>query len=209
MVGPASYLTQKPTGKRIDSHEIVVRISEPMHRLGHPAIVGKRMDILYLPPSLTKIFVLHNRNHTVSWGEKTVFKTQDVLTAYRRWVAIGLQYIVGRPLDPTLQPWDKLPTPFVPIHELWVEQHEQVAGVEKMSMSGVVTTAHLLESDLRSLHITGFDFYRSGYYHDVNNAKALSTGEDEGQIKYFKHLITDHADRVTTDNRIAKILSEY
>ena len=208
IVGPAYYLKDKQQGDYINSFDVVVRINEPMHApvSGQDKIdFGYKTNIVYLPPSLTKIFVTRQIRSTRSWGKKKVFTNADVIATYNRWKVRGVKWVVGRDRE---NQFTGFRFNYLNMKEDWVFAIAHKAGLSKFQATGVLAINHLLETPVQSLNIIGFDFYQTGYYYDKDKWKIgrpkIGT-EGNPHLKYFKKLVEEN-DRLIIDDHLKGIL---
>jgi len=208
IVGPAYYLRDKQQGDYINSFDVVVRINEPMHapiNRQDKIDFGDKTNIIYLPPSLTKIFITRQIKSTKGWGKKKVFTQADIIATYNRWQMRGVEWIVGRDRENQLI---NFRFNYLNMNEEWVSAIAHKAGLPRLKATGILATNHLLESGLKSLNVVGFDFYQTGYYHAKDNWKTgrpkIGT-EGNPHLKYFKKLVEEN-DRLFIDEHLKGIL---
>ncbi len=208
IVGPAYYLKDKQQGNYINNFDIVVRINEPMHApisKQDKIDFGYKTNIIYLPLSLTKIFVTQTQNKTGAWGKRITFSDKDRKEVYDRWKSRGVKWVVGRN-KARRQP--VINFNYLNMTEGWVKRVAKKANVSRVQTSGILAINHLLESDLKLLNIIGFDFYQTGYYYDKNNWKIgrpkIGT-KGNPHLKYFKQLV-EKEDRLIIGDHLKGIL---
>lgn len=153
IVGPAASLTGRGQGELIDSHDVVVRINLALPIPEDRAEdIGSRTDVLY--------HVLYSQNHFRDLGRK---HTEEEIEGWR---AAGLRYLVTRheatnervrAIRPLIGDFPMLHVNIELIRQ--IRQH-----IRSVPNTGAVAIAHLLSLPIRSLYVTGFDFYETGYY---------------------------------------------
>ncbi len=149
IVGPAGYLVGQGLGEYIDSFDVIVRVNHALP-IEYPEDYGSRTTVLY--------HILSRRNHE-STGKLTVSK-EEVDSWDCEWVVSRHALRSGRinRVGPYLQgrKWTAMD------HEFFFKVRKEVGRLSPNT--GVSAIAHLLQSDLKSLHVIGFDFYQSGVY---------------------------------------------
>jgi hypothetical protein len=208
IVGPAYYLKGQQLGDYINQLDIVVRINEPMHApLSKQDKIdfGFKTNIIYLPPSLTKIFITRQIKSTKGWGKKKVFTNADIVATHNRWRVRGLEWVVGRDRE---HRFISSRFNYLNMNEDWVTEKAEEAQLPKLQATGILAIKHLLESELQTLNIIGFDFYQTGYYHAKDNWKKgrpkIGTKRNP-HLKYFKQLV-ESEDRLIIDDHLKGIL---
>jgi hypothetical protein len=188
-------------GSWIDSFDMVVRINHAIP-IVFPEDYGSRIDILY-----------HIMSHRGKNG-KTLVSRGEILT----WKDTGLKWLVVRqsatservrhisPLINAIIPWSC-------IHHRFSDSVKQSVR-EKAPNTGIMAIVHLLNAQVASLTITGFDLYASGVYQDYGDLKA---GEDaievnnrwhsiDAQKEYLRKIISRES-RVKIDDRLREALN--
>ena len=87
-------------------------------------------------------------------------------------------------------------------------------SVKRSPNTGIVAITHMLTSQLKELHIVGFDFYRSGVYAGYGNfrpgeeAGSINKNwhETENQVEYLRKLVARN-ERLIPDEVLTKILA--
>lgn len=153
LVGPAASLVGSGRGELIDSHDVVVRIN-----LGVPvpeertADLGRRTDVLY--------HVLYSSNHYRQLGR------QHTVEEVAAWREAGVRYLVTRHDAGNERVRKVRPLlgglPLVHVSQRFKEQVKRATRTNPNT--GTIAIAHLLSLPVRSLYVTGFDFYETGYY---------------------------------------------
>ncbi len=211
VVGPAYYLNNQNKGDYIDNFDVVVRISEPMHQIitnEDKNNFGNKMNILYLPPSLSKIFITQETFIVKSWGEKIVFTIDDINLTYKRWEENNLKWIIGRSNFEK----DKINSfNYLNMPQEWINQITKKSKLLKIKSTGILVTLHLLQTPLKSLNIIGFDFYDTGYFHAKNSweigRSKLITKKNE-HLKFYKKLVEEN-NKLMIDDYLKEILNKY
>jgi|GEM_PF-1038971 len=202
IVGPAAYMLESGSGKYINSFDFVVRVNHAIP-IEHPEDYGSRTDILY--------HILSRRN-LKSADKKLIGKEEIAL-----WERSGLKWLVSRhdiysrrirEMGPKL----KGHFPWVCIRAKFYTKIRQ--SVKRSPNTGVVAITHLLTSQLKELHICGFDFYRTGVYAGYGDfrpgeeATSVNSNwhETESQVEYLRKLVTRDI-RLKPDEVLTKILA--
>lgn len=154
LVGPAASLLGRRQGSLIDSFDVIVRLNLAVPATPeHYADIGSRTDILY--------HVLFNNRmmHTLK-------RTHDA-AEIKSWKDDGVQWIVTRQSGSS----DRLPSfkrvlgnqiPLIMMPEGYVDKLR--SKVHILPSTGTIAITHLLDYPISSLFVTGFDFYKTGYY---------------------------------------------
>ena len=175
IVGPAGYLQGKNLGKWIDSFDIVVRINHAIPIL-LPEDYGSRTDVLY--------HILSHRG--VDDANKKLVTRDEV----EEWQKNGLKWLVSShgPISERVKKMGPIidsAFPWACVHHVFATRIKQQIG-QKSPNTGITAIMHLLSSKLRSLHVVGFDFYRSGVYSGYGDVKQ---GEDAKAVNDRWHNI--------------------
>jgi hypothetical protein len=149
IVGPAGYMVGQGLGEYIDSFDVIVRVNHALP-IALPEDYGSRTTVLY--------HILSRINHNAE-GKLTV--TQEEVESWDcEWVVSRHESRSSRirAVGPFLQgrKWTAMD------HEFFFKVRKEVGRLAPNT--GVSAIAHLLQSQLKSLHVLGFDFYRSGVY---------------------------------------------
>ena len=154
LVGPAASLLGRGQGEAIDAHDVVVRLN-----LASPvpddrkADIGSRTDVLY--------HVLLDSRHAQFIGrEHTAEEVRD-------WKRDGVQWLVTRQHENHSRTRNirrvlRDEIPLLTMSPRFVSQIRRRVG--NSPNTGTIAIAHLLRYSIRSLLVTGFDFYATGYY---------------------------------------------
>ncbi len=223
VVGPADYLTGLGMGAEIDKYDVIVRLN-----LGCPVPeelrldIGSRTDVLY---------------HVVM-NQRQVRKSPDTLKMHSKeeiqsWKDDGLQWFISKRSTDTPRvrklaliiggviPWVAIPKPDMRRLELMLRTNPNM---------GTVAIWHVLKSQAKSLHVTGCDYHKTGYYPGYGGFTPEQAAKGAGsvtcwgqvpqpqnrtnnmhsvdkQLKYLARLrITDK--RFTADKVLSKMLDE-
>lgn len=201
IVGPAAYMKGLKRGQEIDRFDVVVRVSEPMHRVRHILDLGTRMDVLYLPPSLSRVFITGEMRSVRSWSQIKTFSDVEIIDCYARWRKMGLGWVVGRRVKDHLA---KIPFKWVKIDEEYIKRLNNIAGA-KIRQTGVIAISHLLKAPVKSLTVMGFDFYASGYYDQPKDYHIGRSKLKDDHLIYLKDLAS-HDDRLILDENLKRVL---
>ena len=201
VVGPAGYLQGMGNGEWIDSFDMVVRINHAIP-IVFPEDYGSRIDILY-----------HIMSHRGKNG-KTLVSRGEILS----WKDAGLKWLVVRQsatsnrvrqvehLINTVVPWSC-------IHHRFSDNVKRSIR-EKAPNTGIMAIMHLLNAQVSSVTVTGFDLYASGVYENYGD---LKPGEDakevntrwhsiDAQKEYFRHIVK-REQRVKIDEKLREVLN--
>ena len=147
IVGPAGYLVGQGLGEYIDSFDVIVRVNHALP-IELPEDYGERTTVLY--------HILSHRGQ----GGKDMVTQEEVDSWDTEWIVSRHALRSGRinRVGPYLQgrKWTAMD------HEFFFKVRKEVGRLSPNT--GVSAIAHLLQSDLKSLHVVGFDFYASGVY---------------------------------------------
>ena len=202
IVGPAAYMLGKKKGEFINTFDYIVRVNHAIP-IEHPADYGSRTDILY--------HILSRRN--LASATKKLIGREEILL----WKRSNLKWLVSRhdvisrrirEMGPKL----KGSFPWVCIRAKFYMSVRQ--SVKRSPNTGIVAIAHLLTSQLKELHIMGFDFYRTGVYPGYGNfrpgeeAGSINKNwhETESQVDYLRKLVTRDV-RLKPDKTLSDILA--
>lgn len=210
IVGPAYYLKGKHQGVYINSFDVIVRVNEPMHApltKQDKVDFGYKTNIIYLPPSLTKIFITRQIKSTRGWKGKKTFTNADIMAAYNRWQVRGLEWVVGRNRG---EKPANIKFNYLNMDGSWIRKTYNEAKMNIIQTTGVLSIKHLLETDLKSLNVIGFDFYQTGYFYAKNDWKKgrpkIGT-KGNPHLKYFKQLV-EKEKRLIIDDHLKGILDD-
>ena len=202
IVGPAAYVLGTGAGEFINGFDFIVRVNHAIP-IEHPGDYGARTDILY--------HILSRRN--LKSSEKKLITRNEIMF----WKHSGLKWLVSRhdiisrrirEMGPRLNgafPW-------VCIRAKFYNSIRQ--AVKRSPNTGIVAIAHLLTSQLKELHIVGFDFYRSGVYAGYGDFRPGEEAgsvnqhwhETESQIDYLRQLVARDP-RLKPDKVLSQILA--
>lgn len=204
IVGPAGYLEGRAKGNWIDSFDVVVRINHAIPIL-NTKDYGSRTDVLY-----------HILSHR---GAEDQHKKLVVREEIEEWQESGLKWLVSShgPLSDRIKIMGPIidgAFPWTCVHDRFAARVKKQIG-KKSPNTGITAILHLLSSNLRSLHITGFDFYSSGVYDGYGD---LKEGEDAAEInerwhsipeqKTFLKKIIQRDNRVVIDSHLQGVLNQ-
>jgi len=190
IVGPAGYLQGQQKGEWIDSFDVVIRINHAVP-VANTEDYGKRTDVLY-----------HIFSHRGSDGRhKTLIEEKEV----KIWKAEKVKWVVSRhdPLSARVKQVQR----FLSGNVDWIALHQSIYTKLKACISsknpntGILAMYHLLKLPIQSLHIVGFDFYRSGVfsgYGDLREgecAEAVNSRwhDTDAQLQYISRLNKQNA----------------
>ena len=198
IVGPAGYLQGQGKGEEIDGYDTVVRVNHALP-VAYPKDYGSRTDILY--------HILSHREGTA----KTIVTQEEIESWDCEWLVSrhDLRSSRIRTVGPHLQgrKWTAMS------HEFFFTVRKEVGSMSPNT--GVSAIAHLLLSDLKSLNVIGFDFYRSGVYKgygDVGEKEnALRINENwhdtDAQLRYLA-VLQRRDNRLHFDETLKEIINE-
>lgn len=193
LVGPARYLQGSGLGEWIDGFDVVVRVNWGL-TLKNYKDVGQKTTVLYHTM---------RKHHENSGRTRLVVDEKDFDFFLKR----GVRLVVFR--TPTrsnkcalamsrLEAYKKLP--WISFTEEWEDAFRAELGLTKQQPNtGIYAMRHILDHDIKSLHIVGFDFYRSGYCDYYSNIipfrcrRQTNSGchNTDKQIEYLRHLKDD------------------
>jgi hypothetical protein len=164
---------------------------------------GSRTDILY-----------HILSHR---GVEDQNKKLVVREEIEEWKRAGLKWLISShgPLSKRVKEMGPIidsAFPWACVHDRFAARVKSQIG-SKSPNTGITAILHLLSSQIRSLHIVGFDFYASGVYKGYGDLKegenALEVNECwhniPAQINYFRRIILRDS-RVYIDECLRKVL---
>lgn len=179
LVGPAASLVGRGQGEHIDSFDLVARINLDCPVAPEMAADrGTRTDLLY--------HVLFDERHANAIGR------DHSRAEVKSWQDAGVKFLVTRQdanhgrvrrIKPFL---GDLPLVHIP----QVVKVRARRATKTIPNTGVLAIAHLLSLPIRSLHVTGFDFYTSPYFpgmagfSDEQAARGLFAYGSWGQSPY-------------------------
>lgn len=183
LVGPAKSIEGSNNGAHIDSHDVVVRLNHA--RIGNTMDSGERTDIIYYDGSYHDYGDIKVDHLVCSYPQTEWFFAERCLqpTQYYAHAYPNKHSIVGSTL-----------------------YHDLKASLDGNNKSrpntGLVALVDLLRHDIKSLFLTGMDFYRSSYAKEHPDyggddlskiRKVFNMGDNgdyhdiEGQFQYFKN----------------------
>ena len=184
IVGPAKSIMQSKQGEFINSFDCIVRLNKslPIQRK-YEEYVGSRTDILY-----------NSLNVTDYPGENNLNK--DFLKSnYLKFVCCS--YPLIKPFDNDIIRFVnhcKYELPFRYVnHSLF---NSMVQNMKTRPFTGLCAIIDLLQYNIKSLYITGLDFYHSNYYKKsiqkssrvILKNRNNSIHNSNNQMKYLKYL---------------------
>lgn len=201
IVGPALSIKNTNQKDLIESYDIVVRINKsyPVPDMLKPDI-GERTDILYncLNPCPESGGKLHMK------GLK-----RDV-----KWVCCPYPPI--EPFDKNIEDFNKRNLKHkIDFNHIDVNIYNKLSEMmESRPNSGTAAMVDLLSYDITELYITGFTFFKGGYYKEyrtyneeevMERMKKAGHHNQEKQFEVMKQIL-ENDDRVKTDNALKEIL---
>ncbi|MGE0133757.1 MAG: glycosyltransferase family 29 protein [Dehalococcoidia bacterium] len=170
IVGPAATISGRGMGEFIDGHDVVVRVNLGSPVPGHlRGDIGSRTDVLY--------HILFSRDHEMAIGRA---HTADEVAAWRE---DGVRFLVvkhprhSERVQRIVPLLGDLPLVHIP-HGL---RERLRYDTQAAPNTGTYAIAHLLSMPVASLHVTGFDFYASGYYAGYGGFSAAEAARGGGQ----------------------------
>lgn len=175
VVGPAAYLVGQGKGAEINGYDVIVRLN-----LGCPVPeqlkpdIGSRTDVLY---------------HVVM-AQRQIRKNPDVIKPHSReqiqsWKEDGLQWFISkrsteqnrvRKLARLISgeiSWMTIPIPNMRRLEVILRTNPNM---------GTVAIWHVLQSQAKSLYVTGCDFHRTGYHVGYGGFTAEQAAKGAGSV---------------------------
>lgn len=193
IVGPALSIEGSGNGELIDSHDVVVRINYP--KLSDPKDGGTKTNIIYYDGSLHNYDSLDLEYLICSYPRTEWFFNERCLKAVEHFSTKYNHHIINADI----------------YNQLKVELNK---NKKVRPNSGLIAIVDLLRYDIKSLFITGLDFYRSryvgkhpdyGHFNLIDIGRIFKAGDNgethdiERQFEYFKyHVSTDP--RLEVDN---------
>ena len=200
LVGPASTLKDQRMGTMIDAHDIVVRLNHswPLPKAFQEDI-GTRVDVIY-----------HNMNFT-----KQKMTRKEIVRMHRD----GVKWMIStHPASEVrfryrLRKFSKMNKGLLNFRALPGSLKKRMQKRVKHPNAGLMAIEDLLRYPIRSVYVTGFSFYTTGYLKYPNYrqsyAKRAVRHHDQNQNKsYFCRLITRDS-RIEVDPWIAQLLQEH
>ena len=182
LVGPAGYLQGQGKGNYINSFDVVVRVNHGIF-VESRKDYGNRTDVLY--------HILSRR--ATDGNHKNMIQHDEV----EEWKRLGLLWLVSRH-DSRSQRVRNLRDSFNKLKVTCLDNgfYRRCKNKirNKAPNTGIITMLHLLECNVKSLHIVGFDFYRSGVYAGYGDVKENECAEvinsrwhdSEAQIEFLR-----------------------
>ena len=172
LVGPAASLSGRRQGAEIDAHDLVIRInlSAPVPP-DQCADLGSRTDALY--------HVLFNPRLARAAGQAHTVEQIDA------WRDDGVRFVVTRqqPEHDRVRKFRRVCRDRIPLVCMSAEFKAALKRATGTNPNtGTLAIAHLLSLPIRSLHVTGFDFYQSAYQVGYGgfDAERAARGTGEG-----------------------------
>ncbi len=198
IVGSAGYLEGLGKGEWIDDFDVVVRVNHALP-IENIEDLGEKTTVLY--------HILSHRGQ----GAKTVVTKEEVDSWDCEWIVsrhalrssrirrVGA-YLEGRK-------WTAMS------HEFYYTVRREVGRLAPNT--GISAIAHLLQSELKSLNVIGFDMYRSGVYTgygDVKKGEVASEVNDRwhdanAQLRYLS-VLKRRDDRLKFDKVLQDLVDE-
>ena len=208
LVAPAGYLDDMNKGKEIDSFDLVIRLNQaiPINNIEDR---GERTDILYHTlfnrPQMYKEEKFLRKKDLINEQDVSLWKEQEVkwLITYEHGLWKKRTKLVKEYLNKIS--WTTIPFSLCNLIK---------KNMNTIPNTGICAIVHLLCADIKSLHITGFDFHTTGAYYFKDNGNFSSVRElseqwhnTNFQIKYLREIwLNDN--RLIIDDKMKEILSE-
>ena len=201
LVGPAKSIESSLNGKKIDSHDVVVRLNYA--KIKDIKASGSRTDVIYYDGSL---------------HEYKNIQPEFVICSYppTEWF---YSYRCARNVKYNSHLYNSL----VIEAGIYKDLKSSLSSTMKVRPNtGLVSIVDILRFDIKTLFITGLDFYRTGYLEthpdygktDLNRIKEIFKSGDNGdyhdtekQFEYFiNNIISDK--RIKLDNFLQKEINK-
>jgi hypothetical protein len=211
IVGPAPTIVGSQQKDLINSFDVVVRLNKavPMPET-LLADIGTRTDVLYncMNPSEEcggQLNVKDLRKHGVKF---LVSPYAPIITTDKRYIRFKTDiynYLTHNPVD------DLSISHIDPVY------FKQLLKIMKLPNTGVNAILDLLAADISELYITGFTFFKGGYYKEYRryNEKEVLERMDkyglhdqEKQMIHMKEVLLND-NRVKMDKNLMEIVMEY
>jgi len=182
LVGPAGYLLGQGKGNYINSFDVVVRVNHGIF-VNSVKDYGNRTDVLY--------HILSRRS--TDGTHKNVVKPDEV----EDWKRLGLLWLISRHDSRSQRVRDVRDSlqglKYTCLENGFYRRCKNKIR-NKAPNTGIVAMMHLLACNVKSLHIVGFDFYRSGVYAGYGDVKENECAEvinsrwhdSEAQIEFLR-----------------------
>jgi hypothetical protein len=201
VVGPAKSIENSSNGEKIDNHDIVVRLNYA--KIKNPKDSGKRTDVIYYDGSLHNYKVIQPKFVVCSYPSTEWFFNARCARNISYNSALYNSLVV----DPDI--YKNLKFCLDP-------------AMMMRPNTGLISIVDLLTFDIKSLFITGLDFYRTGYLDthpdygkvELNKIKEIFKSGDNGdyhdierQFEYFKsNIVRD--ERIDLDDFLKKEINK-
>ena len=206
VVGAAGALKGSGYGAKIDSYDVVVRVNA-----GFPVNadivedVGKKTDVVCLGTIAVKKWLENKKLFAV-------FKRSGA----RCLLSVKYTNEIGKGFYDELKRCAPKATITSFIDVKW--RNKQYREIGKRPPSGYIVIGALLRYDIKELHVTGYDFYRSGYYEDYGKSRVGVIVKHLGKCVWSKDNYILHRNhfnkyyqsdkRVSCDETLTRILNE-
>lgn len=191
VVGPAGYLLDKGKGSWIDGHEVVVRINHALP-IKYSEDYGTRTDVLY--HILSKRTKLKTRLPPIGEDEILLWK-EHIKWLVCRHSKISTRIHSLAPLIDNAFPWTCMNYTFY-------KGIKREIG-EKAPNTGITAIIHILQAEVKSLTIAGFDLYDSGVYPGYGDAKDNNDARQTNDLWHSANAQKQYLKKVIQrDNRI-------
>lgn len=204
LVGASGELRNNEQGEKIDSYDVVVRVNAGMFvQAPMKPCIGSKCDILYMGSRTINAW---NRNeklwsapatHNISWAvSKVPYKDERFIDFKKNAGDIRLRAL----------------------SETW--RGDLYRRIGAFSPTGYLALSDLLCFDLKELYVTGFDFFRGGYYEKYGESEHGALNQNPGKAtKPVKHKFEVFAKdftrlykndkRITVDKVLREIIDEH
>jgi len=180
--GPGDILTNKNTGKKIDSYDVIVRLNNSypvnINNKKSNIEIGTRTDVLYHTGAInTCLRIAANRNKIgriellKNDGIKFIVSKRDPINGKKRdkaflnkFIKLNNNYIKKNPKESQIL--------LVPVFNRFLGELQNILNKSDPNMS-TLAIIHLLTYDIAKLEIVGCDFYNTGYHNHYTIANHI------------------------------------
>jgi len=203
VVGPAPHIVGSKQRELIDSYDIVVRINKALPIPEHLQVdIGTKTDLLY--------------NCLNTWDECGGAYNIDL------WKKSGAQWVICpyppiKPFDVDIKKFINHNNNRIPFRHFPIGPYNELfKTLGTRPNSGYLAILDLLMYDIEELYITGFSFFKGGYYPEyrqkneqqVMDFMSKGCGHKQGpQIEHFKALMRKDS-RIKVDDYLKDMLND-
>ena len=204
IVGPSRKLVGLNRGSEIDSYDVVVRMNQG-YKLPKAAHIdfGTRTDVLY--------HCLHS---------ESVYSLEGFKKAGIKCVGIITNNAPNMKCQTNFNRFVSTTENLFPYHIMDLELYKTVMVTLRRPTTGIRAIVDLLSCGAKSVHVTGCDFHRSGYYSGYNNKTEQAVLAEQAyneahgrhnfniQTEYIKMLVANDP-RFSCDDILTPLLPKF